>query len=385
MESSGEEFDDNLAKSIDSVSAEPEKSRKGGPTTIADNFLLGSLNHWRSFFEWCWPELGVPLLQIRKRPSSTIADVQEAFKGVKGKPHGDLADVFLRGEPQRITVRTLRKQTMASSKLRYEVQDMQNKRPELQRLCLEAANALSQASETENATIQAELVRRIHTVKQDDERLIATGNECIALEKQTRNGEVYLYCSELLNFLQSKGKRKHAVTPISLAKALAGLPHMRWRHSDTRCVILKKKEDENKKRLVSEFRRAGHHELADQLERDKHRPEHPYAVFTVIELLFRRVRSKSAKSVTDLFRAEVLKLPKKEPYPRDFLCEHWRDLKRAIEEVWQIKPAREFIPHAVTSAFLKNTCGSKTDADRVLDTQEKLPTAKPKRNWRSKQ
>lgn len=385
MKSSGEEFDDNLAEPIDSVSAEFEKSRKGGPTTIADNFLLGSLNHWRSFFEWCWPELGVPLLQIRKRRSSTIADVQEAFKTVKGKPHGDLADVFLRGEPQRTTVQVLRKQTMASSKLRYEVQDMQNKRPELQRICLEAANALSQASEAENATIQAELVLRIHAVKEHEGRFDANERECIALEKQVRDGEVYLYCSELLDFLLSEGKRKHAVTPISLAKALAGLPHMRWRHSDTRCVILKKKEGENNNRLVREFRRAGHHQLADQLERDKHRPEHPYAVFTVIELLLRRVRSKSAKSVTDLFRAEVLKLPKKEPYPRDFLCEHWRDLRLAIEEVLQTDREEEFIPHAITSTFLKNTCLSKNDAGRILDTQEKLSTAKPKRNSRSKQ
>ena len=348
MDFSGEEFSELISNGIDSIPAEDEQLRKSGRPTIADDFLLWSRNQWRVFFEQCWPEIGWPLSQIRKRRSDTIKDVRQVFVKVAGKPLCDHANAFLRGEPERITVQALRKQTIASNGLRYEVQDMQNKRPELQRLCIEAATALSQASEGENATIQAELVRRIHAVKQHEVGFAAKERECIALENQVRNGEVYLYCSELLNFLQSEGKRKRAVTPSNLANALAGLPHMRWRQSDTRCSKM----------------------LADAFA------QHPYAVFLLIERLLRRMGAKRGKFLLGAFRSELLKTPKKENYPRDSICEQWRDFRLAVEEVSKSKHQSGFIPYAITSAFLKNVSRQKTSADNVLDAQEKVGLSK---------
>ena len=344
MDFSGEEFSELTSNGIDSIPAEDEQLRKGGRPTIPDNFLLGSRNQWRAFFEQCWPDIGWPLLQIRKRRSSAIKDVRRVFESVAGKPKCDHANAFLRGEPRRITVQALRKQTIASNKLRYEVQDMQNKRPELPRLCLEAANALSQASEAENAAIQAELVRRIHAVKQYEGSFDVKERECIALEKQVRDGEVYLYCSELLNFLRSEGKRKRAVTPLNLANALAGLPYMRWRQSDTRCSKM----------------------LADAFA------QHPYAVFQLIERLLRRIGAKHGRSLLSAFLAELLKLPKKEIYPRDSICEQWRDFRLAIEEVSDSKHQSGCIPYVITSAFLRNVSRQKTSLDNVLDAQEKV-------------
>ena len=344
MNFSGEEFSDLICNLIDSIPAEDEKLRKGGRPTIGDNSLLGSRNQWWAFLERCWPEVGWPLSQIRKRRASTIADVREVFETVEGKPQCDHARVFLRGEPQRITVQALRKQTIASTKLRYDVQDMQNKRPELQRLCLEAANALSQASEAQNATIQTELVRRIHAVKQHEESFDAKERECIALEKQVRDGEAYLYCSELLDFLQSEGKRVRAITPVNLANALAGLPYMRWRQSDTRCS----------KMMADDF------------------GQHPYEVFQLIKRLLRRIGVKHGKSLLGAFRSELLKMPKKENYPRDSICEQWRDFRLAIEEVSKSKHQSGFIPYAITSAFLRNVSRQKTSVDNVLDAQERI-------------
>lgn len=344
MDFSGEEFEGFDGEALDTLSAEPEKPRKGGRPTIAENFLLGGRNQWRVFFEQLWPEVGWPLSQIRKRRSSAIADVQKVFESMKGKLHGDHAKIFLRGEPQRITVQALRKQSVASNNLRFEVQDMQNKRPEFQRLCLEAANALSQAGEAENTTIQAELVRRIHAVKQHDGRLVAKEHECLMLEKQVRDGEVYLYCSELVNFLRSEGKRKRAITPLNLANALAGLPYMRWRQSDTRC---------------------------SKMPADAY-AQYPYAVFQLTERLLRRIEAKRGKSLVGAFRAELLKLPKKENYPRDSICEQWRDFRLAIEEVSQSKHQSGFIPYALTSAFLRNVSRQKTSVDNVLDAQERV-------------
>lgn len=344
MEFPGEEFSELISNGIDSIPAEDERLHKGGRPTIADNFLLGSRNQWRAFFEQCWPDVGWPLLQIRKRRSDTMNDARQVFAKVVGKPLCDHANAFLRGEPRRITVQALRKQTIASNKLRYEVQDMQNKRPEFQRLCLEAANALSQATAMENAAIQAELVRRIHAVKQHEGRFDAKERECIALEKQVRDGEVYLYCSELLNFLRSEGKRKRAVTPLNLANALAGLPYMRWRQSEARCS----------KMPANPF------------------VQYPCAVVQIIERLLPRIRAKRGKSLADDFRAELLKLPKKDAYPRDSICQQWRDFRMAVEEVSKSQNQSGSFPYVITSAFLRSVSRPKTSVDNVLDAQERL-------------
>lgn len=142
MEFSGGDFSFDP---MDTVSEEPETPNKGGRPTIPDNSLLGSRNQWQVFFEQCWPEIGWHLLRIRKRRSSTITDVQRVFKRVVDKPHCDHARAFLRGEPQHATVRELRKYALTSTRLRYELQDMQRKYPGLQQACAEAANAVKQA------------------------------------------------------------------------------------------------------------------------------------------------------------------------------------------------------------------------------------------------
>lgn len=344
MEFSGEEFEGFDAEAIDIFSTGDEKLSKSGRPTIADNFLLGGRNQWRVFFEYCWPEICWPLSQVRKRRSSTIGDVQKVFESVKSTLHGDHAKIFLSGEPQRITVQALRKQSVASNNLRYEVQDMQNKRPEFQRLCLEAANALSQATEAESKIIQAELVRRIHVVKDHEERLIAKERQCLALEKQVRDGETYLYCSELLDFLRSEGKRARAITPLNLANALAGLPYMRWRQSDARC---------------------------SRMPADAY-VQYPYAVFQLVERLLRHIRAKHGKFLTDTFRAELLNLPKKETYPRESILSQWRDFRLAVEETSKSKHPQESIPYAITSAFLRNIARPKTFLDNVRDSDERL-------------
>lgn len=341
MEFSGGDFSFDP---MDTASEEPETPNKGGRPTIPDNLLLGSRNQWRVFFEQCWPEIGWPLSRIRKRRSSTITDVQSAFRRVVDKPHCDHAKVFLRGEPQRITVRKLRKYTLASSRLRYELQDMQREYPGLQRACAEAANAVKQADKKDKATFRNERRRRRRKLRQHEKTFAAKQRESVSLEDQLRNGEMYLYCSELLSFLRSEGKRKRALTPLNLANALAGLPYMRWRQSETRCSKMS----------------------ADSFA------QHPYVVFRLVERLFLRIGAKRDKSLTDRFREELLSLPKKEAYPRDSICQQWRDFRLAVEEVLKTQDQEGFIPYAITSAYLRNVSRPKTSLDNIRDSREKL-------------
>ncbi len=338
MEFSGEDFSVNP---LDSVPEEAPEPSKGGRPTIADNFLLGSRNQWRTFFERGWPDVGWPLSQICKRRSSTIKDVQKVFEGVAGKPLCDHANVFLRGAPETTTVQACRKLRIKSNKLGYELQDMQRAHQELERSVAEVKNALQLTGAKDRVAIQKERRRRQRKLRQHKKTFAAKQRECVGLEKQVRDGETYLYCYELLDFVRS---RRRALTPINLADALAGLPDMRWRQSDSRC---------------------------SKMPADSY-AQHPYAIFQLIERLLKRIRAKRSESLTGEFQAELLKLPKNESYPRDSICEQWRDFRLAVEEVSKSRHQSGFIPYAITSAFLRNVSRQKTSVDNVLDVQERL-------------
>jgi len=349
MEFSGEDFVESLTGTLDTFPAEHDKPRKGGRPTIPDNCLLGSRNHWRTFFSNCWPDIGWSLSVLRRRRSSTIKDVQKVFESVQAKPYCDLARVFLSGSTRTVTPQKLRLQRIASNKLHYALQDMQRERPELQRALAEAENALKLASDAERAAIQKEVARRRELLKRNEEEYAAKERECAALDEEVRAGTAYLYCAELLDFLRS-GRR--ALAPANLANALAGLPDLRWRQSDARCSKV----------------------------REDTRVQHPDAVFQLIDRLTRRMGGRLGKASVGFFRAGLLKLPKKDRYPREFLCEQWRDLRLAIEEISEKKLERGFIPYALTSAFLKNVARPKTSVDNVLDAQEKLTPTKNTQN-----
>lgn len=162
MEFSGEDFVPKTAKVLDAFSTEPSK---GGRPTVGDNILLGRRDSWLSFFEECWPDVGWQMLQIRKRRSSTIVDVQKMFEPIKGKQRCESADVFLRGLfAVAVSAQQLIRQRIESSKLRFELQDMQTELPELERSLREASIALKQSNGEDRVIIAAELRQRAQLV-----------------------------------------------------------------------------------------------------------------------------------------------------------------------------------------------------------------------------
>lgn len=352
MEFSGEDFVPNGIKDLGGFSTKPTKS-KGGRPTIGDNSLLGSRTRWLSFFEECWPDIGWPLLQIRKRRTSTIGDVQKIFEIcalIKGRQRYNSAEVLLGGlSATSVSVQELIRQRSKSSELRFALQDMERELPELERLLREAVNALTLSTGEDRATFAAEVRRRAQLVWNNKQiEVPLKRRDCDEREAQVRTGERYIYCSELLDFLRS-GRR--AVTPIRLANAVAGLPDMRWRQSDARC---------------------------SKMSQGQHYPHHPYAVFLTVERLCKRMSGPRGQSRVDSFRVELANLPQRDN--RDFLCKQWRDFRLAIEEVYSTKNETGFIPYALTSAFLKNVARPKTSVENVLDAQEKLTPTKNTQN-----
>lgn len=320
----------------------PERPKRGRPT-IPDNFLLGFREGWLYYLEECWPEFGWHLLRIRKAGNGKIADIQKIFGCVPRKDHCRHGEAFLSGSPQPVSGMEFRANRLKSGRLRDEIQRMRDHRPELVRSCREGEEALKQVGEQEREKIGATLNKKRGLLSQLDQNLNAAEMELKKLDRIVPGQETYWYCSQLLDYLC--GKKKYAVEPLSLANALAGLPEMGWRESFARC---------SKMPRCSEF------------------VQLPYQAFEVISRIWHR-RPKNLGGVpTEFFRAQILALPRKDDGIHRTLCQAWRDLRLAIEECWQAHHGDNFIPYAITSAFIRNRLRAKTPAERILDESEML-------------
>ena len=315
--------------------------RKPGPHTIADNFLLGRRNWWLGFFEEHWPEIGWPLLRIRNRKTATVQAVQESFKPLEGKSNCEMAAPFWNESVLPTSGPELRKNRVKLCKLQNAVQDMQSKREDQNRACAEAEAATKQSKVKERPVVLAEFERRRDVLDRIEKELKSTQKERDALEKAVRDQEAFWYCSQLLDFLQS---RRRAVDPLNLANALAGLPEMRWRQSLTRCAKMPN----------------------DSL------PRFPYAVFQVIAKIWSQRKLPFREGPVEFLRSRLLALPKEYQYTREQLWDAWRDLRLAIESCAKLRFSDPQYPFSLTRVFLGNLQRQKSQVDRILDAQERL-------------
>ena len=321
-----------------------EKPKRGRPTTIQDNYLLGSLYQWVSLLEESWPEIGWQLLQIRRNPTSTIEDVRKAFQPVKDKPHNPgLAQAFYHDTVEAATPAEAYRNRVRQGEIQSEITRAQAKLTETELSIRDIDQALKISPPEYVETVQKEITNRKEALTRIQSEVNRLTNEERDFGRRCSDQEAYVYASELLDFLRCDGR--YAVKPRSVAKALAGLPRMRWRQSYTRCSRMT---------------------LND--------PRLHYQVLEVILKLWKRRQGEAKDSVIQFFKMGLLKLPKKLGYTRDFLLESWRDLRFAIEECLSEEHEEGQAPYALTSIFMRNTRNQKNQLEKVLANQEKLTT-----------
>jgi len=319
---------------------EAEKTKRG-PRTIRDNFLLGNRNAWTELLEQSWLKIGRSLLRIRDKRTSSIEDVRKAMEPVKGMPHNSgLATPFYREtlEPAKPSdVLKIQKQV---GDLDAEIIRLQAKRDEAFRSCLSADAAMKMSSPEDKDVIQKEALSRLQLMLQLADDFNKLGMKREALRKQWLDQETYIFQSELLDFLLS---RRYAVNPRNLADALAGLPGMRWRQSFARCSDM-------------EF----------------NTPTRDYQVFELISEISTRL-SEEIKEPLEFFRASLLKRSRTSDYTRQFLRDHWRDLRHAIKECWNLRvgDTGEF-PFVLSSIFMRNATRQKDAKEQLLSDREKV-------------
>jgi hypothetical protein len=317
---------------------------KRGRRTIPDNFLLGARNAWAALLEESWPEIGWPLLQIRKHRTSTVDDVRKAFQPVKSKPHNPgLAAAFYRETFEVATPTEVRRNRIRQGDLQGQLIHLRAKVDEVQRSVWEIDAALKNAGPEHTSAIEKEIAKRrqeLVELQTDFNRLTSEEKN---LGEKCSDQEAYVYSSELLDFLRSDDR--YGVKPLSIANALAGLPSMRWRQSYSRCARMLYQE-----------------------------PSLHYQVLKIILKLCKRYprTCDSKEPLIELFRVQVRKLPRKLGYTRDFLWENFRDLRLAVEECLAVQHELGELPYALTSIFMRNTRTQKNSVERILAEQEKL-------------
>ena len=101
-------------------------------------------------------------------------------------------------------------------------------------------------------------------------------------------------------------------------------------------------------------------------------PRLHYQVLEVISKMWKRRRGASKEALTEFFKIQLPKLPKKLGYTRDFLLGNFRDLRLAIEESLGTKHEDGEAPYLLTSIFMRNTRNQKSPLESMLAEQEKI-------------
>lgn len=332
-------FSDRIA----SLAAGPmAEVTKRGPRTIPDNFLLGNRNAWVELLEQSWLKIGWSLLRIRDKRTSTVEDVRKAMEPVKGMPHNSgLAAPFYRETLEPAKPSTVIKIRIQVGDLDAEIIKLQAKRDEVFRSCLSADAAMRAAGPEDGEVIQEEALNRLQLMLQlaDDFSKLTMKRE--ALRKKWLDQEAYIFQSELLDFLHSRGR--YAINPRNLADALAGLPGMKWRQSFARCAHM-------------QF----------------NTPSQEYQVLGVISEISTRL-SQEGEEPLKVFRDDLLKRSRTPDHTRQFLRNHWRDLRLTIEECWKLKADDPgAFPFLLSSIFMRNARRQKDAKEELLSDREKL-------------
>jgi hypothetical protein len=325
-----------------------EKRNKRGRPTIADNFLVGWRNDWVRLLEENWAEIGWPLICIRNERSKSLDDIQRALACLRDKPNGGLAGRLYRSPRQPGSTAEIRGSWKSISKLDARILKTEADRDAQERLLREAESALKQTEHLLNGsdvkvkeTVILQITKRRDSLTRTTENLQQLNKERDALNTKVLDQESYLFCSELLDYLLQSGR--YAVKPRPLANALAGLPKMRWRQSHSRCAKM-------------------------PLDSETHLY---YRTWDTIRRICTRNHAHRVEVFVEFFRISILRLPTK-IYMRQFLCKHWRDLRLAIEECWNVQDPDELISFKVAARFVQNLTQQKNAVESVLAAQEEL-------------
>jgi hypothetical protein len=278
------------------------ENRRGRPQDIADEKLLGNLIDLNFVLEQSWGLIGWQLSKAR-----AIIDIRTALNRITEFEYPAL-DVFRRADTQAATTKSLRKlqrdlsDALGQCRADYEARESAR---ELHENALWATSAKSdQKVRKQILPILPKLSAEFEKAKVKYKSSQSRANDFASQLDGQRAGYAQ---AELLRSIRSG---RHAFTPLSLAKGMAGLPYISARVSSQRCALL------------------------SQIPR----PGLCFQIFQVIEAVF-SPPIPALEDGIDRIKALVLEGTKKNPLPHIAeIRKNWYFLKTAILTVYREGP-----------------------------------------------
>ena len=317
------------------------KKRRGRPT-ILPNHLMGIRNDWVVLLESSWPDIGSQLLSLRENVSATLNDVQAAMKPL-GESNSRISPTrFFETELLPSTAHEIRQQRISGGRLRDAIRNESGELDLLLGKCLEVGRALEEVGTSDGDGIELETVRRYTVYCHRCRQLLLLQTQADQLDRGLKAREAYVCQSQLLHHIHSKRGR---IQPRKLANALAGLPTMNWRQSQTRC----------RKFPIKTLQKDFNYQV---LER----------ILKIAKCFPTPITTVSPKSISDALR----KMGNRRRADMHFLGEYWRDFRLTLEEASNGHLNESSLPFAVVSRFLKRARSPKSRSERFLAESERL-------------
>jgi len=310
--------------------------RPKGSGTIPDSHLHG----WRDDFLWPfehnWGHIGYGLLQ-----ATETAHIRDVFLSL---PESARSRFLLFTRPYSKIAKTL--QQRRKGKLYGAVTKLARFACDVEDKARNSVNVAVQALRAAQGTSQQQAMEHEHEVrsrlfKQTEQRRIELDQLQRALSEELADEAVGFAQSELLDFLLD---RRYELTPINLANAMAGLPHMAWRQSFKRCM----------------------------------RWEHPNFANSVVYREFKVISAGLRADVKAGSQAERMRLylqrkkvDKETRDPVKELKQKWFYLKNAIEQVQAENHPPQLLPFRVMDEYQRRFSGH-TSVDEILAQEARL-------------
>src|SRR5216684_2059717 len=334
------EFGRDLTDSDDMVAP-----RRGRPTGLSDAQLHTRRDQFVQIFEGAWFDI-YRELQRCKKPDDLIR-ILTPIASPQTWWHEPLG-IFCRSSSESAsgaTLRRVRAELRALAEPLYSA-DASKRRAEEQLHQTNSALANARGS-------NRRMVKRARKKKRKEAWKAEVPYRPLARkEKQLRERLIQLEASfarqELFNFLKSE---RYTLTPLNLANAVAGLPHMGWRRSASRS-----------KKTPSK--------IANGLT---------YQIFKAMRYLVTNANRKSENEFVTSLHDGILSLPSRYQLPKAELAKNWFSLRRAIREAYREDPLPKALICEITKRYF-NLIRSQSQVEVALTEQFRLNlTKRPER------
>lgn len=329
------------------IFAETEKSERGrGPRTLlVDSELFDRREKFVIAFEGRWGEIG---WELNKKCKSE-ADVIRALRPLDEIAFiREFASLFFEKEMGTVSAATVRR-------VRAELREVQARRPQAE---LDKERALQELKRADYVLDHARpkerrLIKRgrkkcrkeASTTFRDWRTLDNAQKE---LGDQLRRLGARFARQEIIDFCKSK---RYSLTPLNLANAVSGLPHMGWRQSMRRSLRLKSTN-------------------ANGID---------YQVFKAIcyltGTLVEKAKRRSENTWIAEFREAILLLPSRHREAREILATQWFFLERAVRHAFRAKPRVKAFPFEITKLYFEQI-RSRSQVEWFLAQQVELRLSK---------